>query len=279
MKIIARSLSFVWPIISFGVVFGLCSAIHTSRLSMILKQPLLLFGSLWFLRTLVIIYTTVAVVFAISSRCAARFVMFAIVYFCLVFLPHGFPCYTWLKDVMHMFPYFLFGVFYLHVSLVRNNWKLAVACGVFFMVVVLTEGRITENGMGFYYVDSHWRAMLCTAKGIVCFVGRTAMGIAGTISLIWLFRLILKVMPSLAKLSCLGTTTLGVYAIHQWILARIGSCGGVFPLSSSYRWSVGLIAFIACHVFVTFVNSTPVAKFALFGDEKWIKQFLLRRKG
>ena len=279
VKIIARSLSFVWPIISFGVVFGLCSAIHTSRLSMILKQPLWLWGSLWFLRTLVIVYIITAAVFAISRRCVARLFMFAFVYFGLVFLPHGFPCYIYLKDVMHMFPYFLFGVFALHVFLARENRKLAVACGMFFMAVALTEGRVTENGMGFYWVDSHWRTMLCTTKGVVCFIGRTAMGIAGTISLIWLFRGILKIMPSLAKLQCFGTTTLGVYVIHQWILARIGQCGGVFPLSSSWRWSVGLIVFIACHVFVTVVNSIPAVKVALFVNEKWIKQFLLPSKG
>lgn len=225
-KIMARLSSLSWPILSFGILFGLYSAIRLKECSAVVMMPIELWHSLWFLRTLVIVYFVSALVFALSRNRSVRLALFAALYAGLVFLPSRTPHYGWLKDVMHMLPYFVFGIFVLRRLLEQDAWMVAVVCGLFFLVVAFSEGSVRENGMAFYWVDSHWRQMIFTRHGLLCFFGRTAMGISGTVALLWLFRWLLSKLPGLAKLAPLGTTTLGVYTMHQWLLARVGNALG-----------------------------------------------------
>ena len=242
-------------------------------------SPFSLWCSLWFLRTLVIIYLGSAVLFGLARTRFAKCYLFAFVYAVLVFLPRTTPCYGWLKDVMHMLPYYVFGIFALRMMMERDTRKIVLVCGLFFLAVAFSEGSVHDNGMGFYWVDSYWREMLLTKRGLVCFFGRTLMGIAGIVALLWLFRWSQNKMPMLNKLAPFGVTTLGVYVMHQWLLARIGAIGGVFPLSNNWRWVAALAVFLLCHFVVVVIKRFSIARFAFFGDEKMLADGLRRLSG
>lgn len=274
--IVSRLATLLWPMFSFGVVFGLWSALRMKQLLMVLMSPFSLWSSLWFLRTLMMIYLVSAVVFGLVRTRLARFLMFAFVYAVLVFLPQNVPCYGWLKDVMHMLPYYVFGIFSLRQMLEQDAWKIVFVCGIFFLIVAFSEGSVRDNGMGFYWVDSYWREMLLTRRGLVCFVGRTLMGIAGTVALLWFFRWFLNKMPMLNALAPIGVTTLGVYTMHQWMLARIGAMGEMFPLSNSWRWIITLVVFLFCHFVVVVVKRFSLTRFVFFGDERLLADGLRR---
>ncbi len=76
-----------------------------------------------------------------------------------------------------------------------------------------------------------------TFRGGICLFARPIIGVSGSIGLMWLSyeltRLISRchlgnvVVGALAKV---GTCTLGIYLLHQWILARIVKC---FPSALS----------------------------------------------
>ena len=85
-KIFSRLSSFLWPMLSFGVVFGLWSALRMKQWSIVLMSPFSLWCSLWFLRTLVIIYLGSAVLFGLARTRFAKCYLFAFVYAVLVFL-------------------------------------------------------------------------------------------------------------------------------------------------------------------------------------------------
>lgn len=272
-KIGARIAGFLWPVFSFGIVFGCFDAACGRGCGSIVSTPFFLLRSLWFLRTLAIVYLISAVTFSLARSVKGRLCLFAIVYAALVFLPRSFPGYRYWKDVMHMIPYFVFGLFLLGKSLAPERFRLAVAACALFFAVAFLGGQITENGMGFYWVSSHWRTMLLTRRGAICFFGRTIVGIAGTISLLWLFRLLLSRVRWLRILAPLGTTTLGVYVMHQWLLARIGAhFHPPFPLPNGWKWCVAAVVLLVCHALVVIILQIRFTQVFFLGDERMLRR-------
>ncbi len=274
-KLFSRIVLILWPIVSFGLVFGSLLVFRGQSFHTLLTMPQSLFRSLWFLRTLAIVNVISAAVFLLSNSRRGRLVLFAIIYAFLVFLPQAFLGYRYWKSVMHMLPYFIFGIFFLRICLESKAFWWAFAASAFFLVVVFTEGSIQDNGMGFYWISPHWRAMLLTKRGLLCFFGRTAMGVAGTIFLLWTFRWLVNKIGWLSFLAPLGTTTLGVYTMHQWILAQVGTLfHAPFPLPNGWKWLIAGIVFLACHTVVILIQRNRFAKVFFFGDEPMLHRFL-----
>ena len=81
--------------------------------------------------------------------------------------------------------------------------------------------------MSFYFNETSWRAFL-TLRGTICMFARPLVGVTGSIGLMWLVWEITRLQFvknygnwSLVALSKIGMCTLGIYLLHQWILARI----------------------------------------------------------
>lgn len=276
-KIAARTIGILWPIASFGILFGLLLVVRGHDWGAIFSTVRYLFLSLWFLRTLAIVNIISAAAFLLSSSKMGRLALFAAVYAALVFLPQAFPGYRYWKDVMHMLPYWVFGLFFLARCLERAALRVAVTASAVFLVVAFLEGDVHTNGMGFYWISHHWRAMLLTKRGLVCFFGRTVMGMAGTIFLLWAFRWLLEKTPWLCRLAPLGTTTLGVYVIHQWILIRIGAYfHPPFPFSNGWNWCVAAVVLVACHAFISSISRIRFTRMFFFGDETVLRRLFAK---
>ena len=99
------------------------------------------------------------------------------------------------------------------------------------------------------------------------------MGITGTIFLLWFFRWLVNKVDWLSYLSSLGTTTLGVYTIHQWILARVGThFHPPFPFPNGWQWPIAGIIFLICHIIVLLIHRNHFTHFFFFGDESMLRR-------
>ena len=275
-KIAARTIGFLWPIASFGVLFGVMTMIYCRDIKVLVSTVWHFFNNLWFLRTLVFINLISAGVFLLSNTIHGRLVLFFIIYAMLIFLSQSVvPLSRWWKSVMHMLPYFVFGLFFLRRCIQHSAIWFAIVSSAFFISISLLEGPIQTNGMGFYWVDHSLTSMFLTKRGLVCFFGRTAMGVTGTIFLLWVFRWLLNKAGWLSYLSHLGTTTLGVYTIHQWILARVGThFHPPFPFPNGWKWLIAGIVFLICHSIILLICRNRFTKEYFFGNESMLHRVL-----
>ena len=96
--------------------------------------------------------------------------------------------------------------------------------------------------------------------------GRIALGLSGTIALLGFLDRILRRFPRFSSLAVFGTTTLGVYVLHEWPLVQLGKADlPVLPLPCWTRWPLALAWFLLCHAIVAGIRHVPSLKFAFFG--------------
>ena len=234
-----------------------------------------LYGGSWFLTTLAIIYAMVAITWRCCHRSTLRFIGLSVFYLLLFFLADqgGLSCMKRLGNVLEMFPYFLFGLILRHFKW-HQNYKISLLCGFFFLLVVFLSGDIRTNGMGFYWVPKDWQTVLGTPRLMFCFFARPFVGIAGSIFLLGMIYRSLARFPVLGRLSVLGTTTLGVYVMHEWPIVQVHQHCDFKTLCSMWQWPITLIVFLLCHYITQTIKAHKKLKFLFFGDEKWVSGVL-----
>lgn len=169
-----------------------------------------------------------------------------------------------------MFPYFVFGVLVLKPFGFNDNWRMAIPCGIFFLLVIFFEGDVRSNGMGFYWTPSDWQTIVADKRLFLCFWARPAVGIAGSIFTLWVVDKILKIVPKLSCLAVFGTTTLGVYVIHEWPLIQVHKYCSFDSMTSFWRWPLTFAVFFLCHYVTIGIKGNMRLRFFFFGDEKWL---------
>ena len=125
-----------------------------------------------------------------------------------------------------MLPFFVVGAVLSGRKSIWEEWRIGASCLVAYMVVVFLQGDIWKNGLSFYNSPISWMAMVKDPKVIGLAAARFANGIIGSIGICWAVHYLLLKCKALESLASLGTTTLGVYILHQWVLARIPTQGG-----------------------------------------------------
>ena len=272
-KIIARLVSLLWPLASFGLLFGgLLLLIGEIPFIKLLGWPFMriLYGG-WFLTTLAILYLLhyVAMRFVKSSKW--RVVVLGLIYGTIFFLPRT-GVFWWTGNVVNMFPYFTFGHFVLKRFVVFRDWRIGLSCTIVFLSVVFLEGDIHTNGMAFYWTASDWRSLLWSNQVFACFAGRIVVGILGAISLLWVLNVLANKIPILRELSVFGTTTLGVYVLHECPLQLIHKyCGLDEVLPDFWHWPLAIAVFFICHCIIMIIRRNEPLKWFFFGNEKWLQ--------
>lgn len=126
------------------------------------------------------------------------------------------------------------------------TWKVGVPCLALYILAAVLEGTAYQHRLYFYGVDSSWWGLTADWQAPLWELAHYALGILGSVGVMWAIAALLKVAPIVGKLAPLGETTLGVYLLHQWLLARVVDQGWL----SSSVWSVLLwttILFVGCH--------------------------------
>lgn len=176
------------------------------------------------------------------------------------------PCLNgvWqMHGVRAMMPHFLFGAFVLRRWNVWRNWRIGLPCLVAFLAGVFLQGDILMNGLSFYKGETSWRAFFADGYMFPLYLTRLINGVVGSVGAMWLLYVLVEKLSLMRALAPLGTTSLGVYILHQWLLARIPSgwfsgIDGVILLS--------FLLFGICHLFVAATRKIEFFRRFLWGD-------------
>ena len=181
----------------------------------------------------------------------------------------------------------LYNVVSPETSIYMLNAKIGVNMPVFFVIVglfaastfvtadwskllaVFVQGGSNVNGMNFWKVDAHWRIVLFSWYEGVTFFARTIVGICGTVFLLFIVNLLIKIVPLIKIISPFGMTSLGVYVLHEYPLFLLGRHMTILPLPSWSRWFVALVVFLLCHFIVVGLKRFSITRFVFLGDEKY----------
>lgn len=271
-KIISRVVSYIWPHITLPVVcaFFLVVFFDESLRSVLWKIPFY-----WFLRTLAMIYFLCAVIFRLFPNNAQRLVALLLTYSVMFFFP-DLTRWWWSAQVIHMFPYFVFGLMVLARWHLYRNIYLSFMCGVIYLAAVFIQGDSFENGMSFWRGSVYWNEVLFNLYDFIAFFSRTIVGLTGSLFVLFSADLLVRMVPTIGHLAPLGRTSLGVYVIHEYPMQLIERHISFTPLSSDVRWLVAIAWFLVCHVIVLLIQHIKISRLFFFGDSVLIENCFIR---
>lgn len=262
-KIAARSVGLLWPqtaLAAVVAVFGLLLSVDFSE-----SVEYLL--TIWFLRTMLVVYVLAALAYKLFNSDVLRWTAMIFIYGMMIFLPASLK-FFWIGQSAHMFPYFVFGLMVLHKHEVYKTKWISMLCGMFFLGAVILEGDEPTVGMSFWSGATHWSDVVSSTYNIMTFFARTAVGIAGSIFTLFIFDRLLRIWPRLSSIAVFGTTTMGVYVLHEVVLINAGETFPFLHFPSWTRWLVAIVYFLVCHFVVISIKRCAAVKFMFFGDEK-----------
>ena len=138
------------------------------------------------------------------------------------------PCFTnvwYMDDFRSMLPFFAFGVIVLRRFEIWKSWRFGAACLVVYMLVALFQGDIGTNGLSFYGKTTTWVAFAHNGRAFLMYIARIFCGVAGSVGVMWVLSVVCDKYRVIKRLAPLGTTTLWVYILHQWLLERVVDVG------------------------------------------------------
>ena len=224
-KLWKRLLKYYRPIIFFSFLFAVieCLLEHRYSIRYIPLEALkkILFCN-WFFFALAgcDIITFIAV--GIADRFGRKWALsFCLVAFLSCMSMAGRVWYT--GNIVAMIPFYWFGLCLLPI-IVRNNRVLGVTTLIGGGVCILFTfflGNVAVNGLGFYWDRFDlWCPQFDKAMHMMM---RIVFGVAGSLFVIGLVRMSLKVFPYLSALSFLGLETLGIYLIQGWLIRNFSN--------------------------------------------------------
>lgn len=261
-KVFLKVLRFMWPQFVFALLCGtlLFARSHQAASFVAGFESVMMY---WFLRIIAVVYLVAFVVNRICPTVGWRWIGHGLCYLGMLFWP---PCLKseLFDQVIHMYPYFVVGLMILRHHEVFRNPVWVVGTTLVFSFVVLFEGDSSANGMNFWRVSTDWRTVFGHVQDLVTFIARPFVGLIGTISLLGVVGFALSRFPALGRLAVLGTTSMGVYVIHEWPMSLLGqvSC---CPLPSWTRWGVALAWFLVCHCVIMIINRSDVLSMLFYG--------------
>ena len=267
-----RILTLLWPALLASAVFGfikmcLCPDMGLSVFGWVWGK----FLSFWFLWTLSICYVASYVADKMNFK-GGGVLATSTVFVLMMATRDGM---LWVDETLQMFPYFLFGRYLMDDCLraIERNAGFGVFCLVAYAVVVSFSGDVYANGLGFYWNHVSYRELVRVNETIVFWVARFAVGIMGIVAVFAVLIQARRRFRVVDRIAVLGTTTLGVYILHQNILAQFTAL-----LSSSLICVilVSIVLFASCHLVVVVSKKIKMVNVVVWGLPKVI---LEGRKG
>jgi len=273
-KLISRAVHFMWPQVAvaglYAVLLSIVGGHGSAAFSWVMNA--------WFLHTYAIIYIVSAIIFHITVDDKKRWALFLCVMIAMLLCPSRCRI-SWCGQVVHMFPYFAFGLMCLKKKLLYQDWRIGFACGILYLAAVFLQGDSNVNGMNFWKVSAcifNWHDGVVNWRESATFVARTVVGISGSIFVLFSVNALIKAVPRVAMLSSFGTTTLGVYVFHEYPLCLLGWHVSICPLPAWSRWFVAIGIFLSCHFVVVMLKRYWITRFVFLGDEKMLSDALRR---
>ena len=268
--ILARAGSYVWPHVTIPIVSAMLWVVV---FNMDLRSALGNVHLYWFLRTLALVYLLCALIYRLVADDKWRWFLFALTYLAMIFCPTSFR-FWWCGQVIHMYPYFVFGLMVLRRHRFHLGTRVSLCCGVVFISAVMLGGDFISTGMNFWESFPYWESVFGDVKWFITFFARTAVGITDSIFVLFAAEFLVKRIPCIQRLAPMGLTSLGVYVVHEYPLILINKYAALPPAPAWSRWIIAIGWFLACHFTVRLIQHCKVSNFFFFGDEAWMKNVL-----
>lgn len=168
-----------------------------------------------------------------------------------------------LHNVRAMLPHYLFGVFVLRRWELWKHFRIGLPCLIIFTLLVFIQGDILSNGLSFYKNDVSFASVLENFKSLVFYILRIVNGLIGSLGVMWLLYVVMGRVKYFDTLAPLGTTTLGVYILHQWLLAQISLTWGD---GFAGALLLAILLFASCHLLVRFTRKVGLLRRYIWGD-------------
>lgn len=277
-KILARITMFAWPRAAFALVFALAEILLSDVFFHeygVYYLFMVIYRSRWFLRTLGALYFLSATIYRLGRTDVRRWVLFGIAYVSLLAVSGGRfrHCFSYVGEnqFVQMYPYFVLGLMAFRKHDFWRKWPVQIACLALFTGIILQEAICQRIGLSTWTAAPvSWRSLVFLDSALLHLAARTFLGITGTISLFALVERFLHRFPILSRLAPLGTTTMGVYVIHERPLVVAASFNLFLP-----AWTRGPLAimwFLVCHSIVKALHRNPRTRIAFFGDETMLRR-------
>ena len=271
-KILSRTILYIWPHITVPLS---CALLWIVAFGMDARSAINNVHLYWFLRTLAMIYLLCATVFCCSSSYRTRWILFGGAYVMMLFWPQSLR-FWWCSQVIHMYPYFVFGLMVLSRHRLYDNAVISIACGVAFLSAVFLFGDFVAIGMNFWKSEPYWESVLFDCRWFVTFFARTVVGISGSIFVLFLADILEKKICWVRMLAPLGLTSLGVYVVHEYPLILMQKYVSFTPAPAWSRWFMAIGWFLVCHVAVCVILHFRSIRIFFFGDESLVRNVLLQ---
>ncbi|MBQ7178847.1 MAG: acyltransferase family protein [Victivallales bacterium] len=280
-KILARVSLFAQPRATFAIIFVVIELLicmpSFRGLGATWSLFLGIYRSRWFLRTLGALYLLSAIIFRLGRKDLLRWILFAMSYLALLFFPGRFRwCLSYVggDQIVHMFPYFVFGLMILRKYQLWKNRVAEILCLVFFLSVILHEGLCNMIVLSTWKSPMAWPYLFLHDWGFPRLLFRTCLGMLGTISLLSIVEHLVHLFPPMARLATFGTTTLGIYIIHERPFELfVHYLPSLALLPSWTRLLLTFVWFFVCHFSICAISANSKLKTILFGNEEMFSQF------
>ena len=255
-------IGYFWPLAFFSCIFALGAVgfgLEGSDKGVIGYAGRNFLFSPWFLWCLAICFG----ISFLSARILKVSPLFALlaVYLLLPFLTG-----VWyVENVREMLPHFVFGMFVLRMWPIWKMRYLGMTCFVVYMLVILSSNSFRVNGLSFYNGETDYVHLFSSPFNVVMLMARILLGFVGSVGILWLtHELVSKFNTWGDRIAPFGRTTLGVYILHQWILAR---CEESIPLKPTIFMTLlfALLLFISCHYLTVLLKCSKWLRKLIWG--------------
>ena len=233
-------LPLAWISSTFALISFSLGSIDRSCLSMV-SWALRFFCGQWFVWALAATYVLVFLACLLGRSFGCRLCLMLIV--CCLFM--SVPC----PYAREMMPYFIVGLTIRHFSIApwERRW-VGLGCMIVFVVGTYVAGDVKNNGLAFYFTDTSIKVFF-SIGGLGLWLGRHLLGICGSVGVLFLIQHLLRHYQWMARFSVFGTTTLGVYYLHQQIL-KVFEHGVRLSGNEGLVIAVSLLLFLCTHCVV-----------------------------
>lgn len=256
-----RLAGYIWPV---GVVSLLFAVLTVALGTVGYEKGVLGYAARWFLFAPWFLWTLsiclIITFVAVRVRCAPFAMILASLY---VLLP-VFVGFWQIGNVQAMLPFFMFGMFVMRRGKIWQLRGVGPTCLVIYVALALCLGSYRDIGLSFYGNAVGMSTIVSNPHQCLLLFARIALGLVGAIGVFWSVDVCSRRVPRLRRLACLGTTTLGVYIFHQWILSH---CAEVTSRCRSFVASFVLSCalLLLCHSITVILQSSKTLRKSFWG--------------
>ena len=167
-----------------------------------------------------------------------------------------------------MFPFFAAGILWRKLGHLKQigdsfNWEMiGILCFAVYCIVALIVPA-SKFGLSMYSGQTYGIAWLTSSATLIKTGARILVGLIGSFGTIAVINCLIQ-NRKFASLAHFGTTTLGVYLLHQWLIDQMVDLhilpGGFFLCSG-----VAILLFLICHFLVVLSKRYQLANTILWG--------------